>query len=60
MDTNSIDLFATESEGSPTDMRVETLNDQAAPSGTFGTVGSIGSASSSSKGSLSSAGCISG
>lgn len=60
MNTNSIDLFATESDDAPIDMGIETLNDQAAPSGTFSTLGSIGSASSSSKGSASSAACISG
>lgn len=60
MSTKTIDLFATESTDTPIDMGVETLNDQAAPSGTFGTIGSIGTASSSSKGSASSAACISG
>ncbi|WP_141750150.1 MULTISPECIES: thiocillin family RiPP [unclassified Brevibacterium] len=60
MQTENIDLFASESDSSPADIQVEALNDQAAPSGTIGSVGSLGSASSSSKGSLSTAGCISG
>ncbi|WP_420733015.1 thiocillin family RiPP [Brevibacterium luteolum] len=60
MQTEKIDLFASESDSSPADLQIEALNGQAAPSGTIGTVGSFGSFSSSTKGSVGTAGCISG